>query len=130
MDATGVGAPVLDLLRRAGLRSGIEGVTGGERESHAGGVWHVPKRELITGLRVMLDNRELGLPETFGPTRALIEELRGMETRMNGGGAVRVGAWREGEQDDLVMALALALACWRARWKRREMWGTKSLGLH
>src|SRR5438093_8428744 len=84
MDATGVGAPVLDLLRRAGLGCGIEGVilTGGERESHAGGVWHVPKRDLITGLRVSLDNRELGLPVNFGPTRALIEELRGMETRM------------------------------------------------
>src|ERR1043166_5049505 len=61
IDATGVGAPVLDLLRRAELGCGIEGVilTGGERESHAGGVRHVPKRDLITGLRVMLDNREL-----------------------------------------------------------------------
>ena len=83
------------------------------------GIWHVPKRDLIAGLRVSLDNRELGLPANFGPTRALIEELRGMETRMNGSGAVRVGAWRDGEQDDQVMALALA--CWRVRWKSREM---------
>ena len=129
MDATGVGAPVLDLLRRAGLGCGIDGVilTGGERESHAGGGWHVRKRDLITGLRVSLDNRELGLPANFGPTRLLIEELRGIETRMNGSGAMRVGAWREGEQDDLVMALALA--CWRARWKRREMFESRSLGL-
>src|SRR5437016_741777 len=50
MDATGVGAPVLDLLRQAGLGCGIEPVilTGGERESHAGGMWHVPKRDLMS----------------------------------------------------------------------------------
>src|SRR6266852_2957448 len=64
MDATGVGAPVLDLLRRADLGCGIAPVilTGGERESRAGGLWHVPKRDLITGLQVMLEKRELGLP--------------------------------------------------------------------
>src|SRR5437867_9477535 len=57
LDATGVGAPVLDMLRRANLGCGIEPVvlTGGERESHGGGGWHVPKRDLITGLRVMLE---------------------------------------------------------------------------
>src|SRR5882672_6014040 len=54
MDATGVGAPVLDLLRRANLGCGIAPVivTGGERESSAGGLWYVPKRDLITGLQV------------------------------------------------------------------------------
>jgi len=108
-------------------RCGIEGVilTGGERESHAGGVWHVPKRDLITGLRVSLDNRELGLPANFGPTRALIEELRGMETRMNGGGAVRIGAWREGEQDDLgrLRWLAGGPGGSGARYARAGAWG-------
>lgn len=39
MDATGVGAPVLDLLRRAGLTCAIEPVifTGGDREQSGGG---------------------------------------------------------------------------------------------
>src|SRR5437867_2440870 len=63
MDATGVGQPVLDMLRKANLGCSIAPViiTGGERESHAGGLWHVPKRDLITGLQVMLEKRELGL---------------------------------------------------------------------
>src|SRR5260370_23048349 len=41
MDATGVGAPVLDLLRVANLGGGIVPVnlTGGERESQSGSGW-------------------------------------------------------------------------------------------
>ena len=85
MDATGVGAPVLDLLRVAGLGCGIEAViiTGGERESHAGGAWHVPKRDLITGLRVMLEKRELGMSRRVGMAPALARELAGMEAERN-----------------------------------------------
>jgi hypothetical protein len=60
MDATGVGAPVLDLLRVANLACGVVPVnlTGGERESHSGGVWNVPKGVLITGLLVMLEKKQ------------------------------------------------------------------------
>src|SRR6266436_4952086 len=106
MDATGVGAPVLDLLRKANLGCGIAPVilTGGERESHAGGVWHVPKRDLITGLQVMLDKRELGLPAKLAATRTLTKELADLEERMTGLGGASFGAWREGQHDDLVIA--------------------------
>src|ERR1700730_2231958 len=59
MDATGVGAPVLDLMRVASLGCGIVPVnlTGGDRESNSGGVWNVPKQVLISGLLVMLENK-------------------------------------------------------------------------
>src|SRR5712691_4647559 len=45
MDATGVGAPVLDMLRKANLGCRITPVilTGGERESHACGFFFVQK---------------------------------------------------------------------------------------
>jgi hypothetical protein len=129
MDATGVGAPVLDLLRRANLGCGIAPVilTGGEREPNAGGVWHVPKRDLITGLRVMLDRRELGLPAKLAASKTLARELAEMEERMSSRGGVSFAAQREGQHDDLV--IASALACWRARWKAGGIWGTRSLGL-
>jgi len=128
MDATGVGAPVLDLLRAAGLSCGIEPViiTAGERESHAGGRWHVPKRDLITGLRVMLENRELGLSRHVPMAEALAKEMSSMEARVSNRGRESYGAAGSGH-DDLV--LACALACWRARWKGLGMWGVKSLGL-
>ena len=128
VDATGVGAPVVDLLQRAQLGCGIEPVilTGGERESHGDGVWCVPKQDLVTGLRVMLEKRELGLPAKFGASRVLVKELAEMETWTGGRGGLKFGARRDGTHDDLVMASALA--CWRARRRQPEIWGTKSLG--
>jgi hypothetical protein len=129
VDATGVGAAVLDLLRRAELGCAVEGVilTGGERESYAGGVWRLPKWDLITGMRVMLENRELGLSRRVAGADALAGELAGMGTRMSRGGRVSFGAWRSGEHDDLV--IATALACWRAKRRAGGIWGTRSLGL-
>src|ERR1022692_3885421 len=49
VDGTGVGAPVVDLLRAGRLGCDLSAVTitGGERESQSGGVWSVPKRDLI-----------------------------------------------------------------------------------
>ena len=125
MDATGVGAPVLDLMRRADLGCGITPVTitGGQRESHVGGMWNVPKNDLVTGLQVMIEKRELRLTRKLPAAHLLGRELADMESRMNGRGHVSHGAWREGEHDDLVMAVALA--CWRARWKNQEIFGTK-----
>jgi len=130
VDATGVGAPVVDLLQRAQLGCGIEAVilTGGERESSVEGVRCVPKQDLLGGLRVMLEKRELGIPLKYGPSRLLVKEMVEMETWMGERGGRSFGSRREGAHDDLVMASALA--CWRAR--RRDspgMWGTKSLGL-
>ena len=101
-------------------------VTGGERESHGGGVWHVPKQHLITGLRVMLEKRELGYPARLARARLFEQELAEMGTQRNSRGRASFGA-QEGEHDDLVMASALA--CWRARRRSDGMWGTRSLGL-
>ena len=129
MDATGVGAPVVDMLRVAQLGCRIEPVilTGGEWSSQAEGVWCVPKQDLVAGLRVMLEKRELGLPAKLGASRLLVKEMAEMESWQGGGGGLKFGARREGAHDDLVMASALA--CWRARQKTHSMWGTKSLGL-
>jgi len=44
VDGTGVGAPVVDMLRRAGLGCEVTAVTitGGEKESRSGAAWNVP----------------------------------------------------------------------------------------
>ena len=56
VDATGVGRPVVDLLRRAELGATILPAifTGGAAESLNKGYYGVPKRDLITGLQVLL----------------------------------------------------------------------------
>jgi hypothetical protein len=129
MDATGVGAPVLDLMRLANLGCGIVPVnlTGGDLVSQSGSVWNVPKQVLISGLLVMLEKKELALSMRVASARVLDQELAGMEARVSRSGQLSFGTWREGEHDDVVMAAALA--CWRARWRSEGIWGTKSLGL-
>ncbi len=41
-------------------------------------VWHAPKRDLITGLQLMLERRELGLPSRLPAARDLAKEIAGM----------------------------------------------------
>ena len=127
VDATGLGAPVVDMLRIANLQCEIVPVilTGGEGERCANGVWHVPKRDLITSLQLMLDRRELGLPSRLPAARDLAKEIAGMGVTISERGRVSYGRSREGES---TMTWSL-----RRRWRARRMapgiWGTRSLGL-
>jgi hypothetical protein len=115
-DATGVGAPVIDLLRGAELGCELVAVTitGGDRASRADGGWRVPKRELVVGLEVMLETGSLRIAAGLREGETFIKELTGMRVRVSAGRREQFGAWREGTHDDLV--LAAALACWRAKW--------------
>src|SRR5262249_51817588 len=73
VDVTGVGARVVDMLRRAGLGCEITPVTitSGDRESQrpgpGGTEWSVPKQDLVTGVQLLLENGELeiarGIPD-------------------------------------------------------------------
>lgn len=115
-DGTGVGAPVIDMLRAAGLGCEISAVTitGGEREHRAGQVRYVPKQDLIANLEMLLARGELKIARRLREAGPLVREL--MDMRMTWAaksGRPRLGADGFGEHDDL--AIALALACWRAR---------------
>jgi phage FluMu gp28-like protein len=120
VDGTGLGGPVVEMLRSAGLPCEITAVTitGGGRETRGGNLSvSVPKRDLIAGVQVALDNGELRIARSLTELGPLVREL--LDVRMTSGlgpGRVRIGADGSGEHDDLV--IALALACWRAR--RRE----------
>lgn len=118
VDATGVGAPVVDLLKKAGLGCPVVPViiTGGDTESSDGARYRVPKRDLLAGLQVAFQNRRLRVSSQVGALDRLREELRGMRVRMTVDGEERIGG---GRHDDLV--LALALAWWRA--SREAGWG-------
>ena len=111
VDATGVGAPVVDLLRGEGLGRQVIPVviTGGDTESNDGGRFRVPKRDLIAGLQVAFQKRRIGLAEGLSAMRELQEELRSMRVRVSANGYERYAGRGH---DDLVMALALAW--WRA----------------
>jgi hypothetical protein len=115
VDATGVGLPVVDLLRAAHLDCRILPVTitGGVGETSRASGYSVPKRDLVTGLQVLFESGKFQMPDTPA-TEDLIHELAGMRAKPS-----RTGNWRyEGTPDDLV--LSLALAWWWAR--KRVTW--------
>ena len=114
VDATGVGRPVVDLLVRERLPCQLWAVTitGGDAETYTNGYYRVPKRDLIVGLQLVFQNRELQIAKGLKEGPALAREMSGMRVRVRDGGREQFGA-REGEHDDLV--LAVALACWAER---------------
>ena len=114
VDGTGVGRPVVDLLRAAELDCPIRAalIVSGYAESYQGGYHHVPKRNLILGLQVLLQCGGLEIAGEMKLGAALLEEMAEMQVKQTGRGE-QFGAWREGQHDDLV--LAVALAYWGAR---------------
>ena len=127
VDATGVGRPVVDLLRRAALPCRVMPViiTGGDRETCESGIWHVPKRDLITGLLVLFQRGEIEICGHLAESDTLARELGAMRIKVSLRGQDTYGAWREGEHDDLV--LAAALACWRGTRAKHNLMGAGRL---
>jgi hypothetical protein len=127
VDGTGVGAPVVDLLRRAGLGCPIIAatITGGDRETRDGDYYRVPKRDLIAGLQVMLQQGELAVAARLPEAPTLVKEMLDMRVKISAAGHDSYSAWREGAHDDLVLALALAV--WQARIPARSLYGTTRL---
>jgi hypothetical protein len=111
VDKTGVGAPVVDMFRKAGLRPVAITITGGNSVGSGDGGYHVPKRDLVTTLQVLFQTGRLKVAAGLPEARTLVEELLNFKVKIN----VKTAhdsyeAWREGIHDDLV--LAVALACW------------------
>ena len=115
VDATGVGRPVVDLLRKAGLHCTMLAatITGGDAETRSEGYYRVPKRDLITGLQILLQNGGLQIAGRMAYAAELAAEMAEMRVKVTAAGNTQFGVWRESAHDDLV--LAVALACWGAR---------------
>jgi hypothetical protein len=115
LDATGVGRPVVDLVREelqdlrcrvtAATFTGTPRLDGrvGAREIGVG------KPFMVSRLQALLQTRRIRLPETE-QARQLAQELVDFELRVNEKTAnLTAGAFRVGTHDDLVSALGLAV---------------------
>jgi len=114
VDATGVGRPVVDMLSRSGLPCSLRPaiITGGIAESYSNGFYHIPKKDLIAGFQVALQQELLKIAAGMELGPALAKEMSEMRVKVTPSGHEQFGAWREGSHDDLVFAVALA--CWAA----------------
>jgi hypothetical protein len=110
VDSTGVGAPVVDMMKKAGLKTQIIPVTitGGLSVSSSGSTYYVPKRDIITNLQMLLQMGVLKLAAEMDELDALKEEMGKMEVRISPAGNEQYACWREGAHDDLVLSVGLA----------------------
>nr|ALS90570.1 MetaGeneMark_Unknown Function [uncultured bacterium] len=116
LESTGVGSHVVDLFRQAKLVKKINSVilTGGfEVVRQAQGAFAIPKRELVSMVDALLQSNRLKVAPQLPLTPALTQELQQFDLKKNERTAeATTMLWREGAEDDLVFAVALA--CWFA----------------
>lgn len=109
VDATGVGRPVLDMLKKAKLNPTGIYIHGGDSVTMDKGMYRVPKRELCTLLQVFFQERRLQIAEGIPEADVLVKELLNFKVKISTSGHDSYEAWREGDHDDLVLATSMAL---------------------
>jgi hypothetical protein len=121
IDATGVGAAVCDAvkqeIRKAKLDVVLVAVTitaGSAVTDAGGGWWRVAKKQLASVLQVVLGSRRLLVAPGLREAPELVHELETFSVKITDAGNESYESWREGDKDDLVLAVALA-AWWAER---------------
>jgi len=112
VDATGVGTPVVDALRAAGIDARLIPVyfNHGDRRTpvEGGAEVRLGKAFLVSRMQALLQGELLHLPRT-PEAEVLAEELLEYEIRVSEDANDKYGAFRVGTHDDLVTALGLAV---------------------
>jgi hypothetical protein len=113
IDETGVGTAVGDMLEARSLQPWRVTITGGIEVTQQGLAYHVPKRDLATIVAILLKSRRLRIAKELPLAEALKAELENFEAKISlttGHDSYGAGDdWREGNHDDLVLAVALAV---------------------
>jgi hypothetical protein len=102
VDASGVGAPVAEMLERLELPCNFNRliITSGDSASYYNSSYHVPRRALLAYLRIAIEKDLVKVPEGVKHAADLKRELQNLV----------IG--RQTSHDDL--AITLAMACYRA----------------
>jgi hypothetical protein len=105
-DATGVGRAIVDLMRERGLSVRPVVITGGDNATREGSEHHVPKRDLVAAVQVLLQTRRLHVARELAEADNLASELGNFAVNINARGHDTYNAAGSGH-DDLVIAVAL-----------------------
>jgi len=114
VDATGVGQPIVDVLKdSSSSRVSIWSVyfTHGEQrnEKRKERTVTLGKARLVSRLQALLQTGRIHLPKDHPEADALARELLDYEIRIGENAREKFGAFRVGTHDDLVTALGLAV---------------------
>jgi hypothetical protein len=110
IDATGMGEPLVDMVRSEVRRCWVQPVyfTHGDQLTQDGHSIRLGKGYLVARLKILLERGELHLPRT-PEADALARDLREYQVEVTEDANERYGAFRVGGHDDLVTALGLAI---------------------
>jgi hypothetical protein len=110
VDQTGVGQAVVEMLMEARPNCTIQPIliTSGHNVTRDDGVWHVPKKELVSVLQILLQTRRLAIAKQLPLAEVLATELQNFRVKITLHATEVFEAWRDSDHDDLVLALAMA----------------------
>jgi hypothetical protein len=116
VDGTGVGVAIVDLFRAEKINAEFRAIsiTGGSTVNRTGDVFFVPKRDLVGCVQLALQNRMLKTSPALVEAATLMSELQNFKATISANGHDSYGAgsdWRVGNNDDLVLAAAMAIWC-------------------
>ncbi len=110
IDHTGVGRVVMDMFRAVRLKPIGITITAGINSSHNSTKteYRVPKRDIAMAGLSLLQGQRLKISRQIPEAGVLVHELLNFRVKVNLSGNDTYEAWREGDHDDLVLALCCA----------------------
>ena len=111
IDQTGVGRPVVDIFRLLPMQCSLIPITitGGHNASEHDDGWHVPKKDLVGVVQVLLSSQRLKFPRKLAGVDVLVAELQSFKVKITAAANEQYGEWRIGKNDDTVLGSALGL---------------------
>lgn len=110
VDATGVGRPVTEMLVQHGLEPVMVIITGGHDvtvvKGPAGLEYRVPKRDLAMAMQLVLQAGRFKVAPALPHAATLKAEFQNFRVKLTKTGHDVYEAWREGDHDDLLLAIA------------------------
>ena len=107
VDSTGVGRPVVEMMIVRGLNPLPVVITGGQNPSVTQRALHIPKKVLVSTLAILLGNKRILVSPQLPLAALLVQELQAFRMKMSKIGNESFEAWREGDHDDLVLAMCM-----------------------
>jgi hypothetical protein len=112
IDRTGVGVAGVDIFKGVVINAWIRPVTitGGNKvtEDPDVGGFNVPKKDLATTINILFQQRRIIIVPGLKDGEILKKELANFKVKISPAGNELYEAWRKGEHDDLVLAIAIA----------------------
>jgi hypothetical protein len=113
VDATGVGRPVIEMMRSTKLNPIGIIITGGKETTQTDIGWNVPKQDLVSSLMILYQTGQIKVAAGLELAPVLVREMMSFTAKVSPKGNASYEAHRANEHDDIV--LAMAQAAWYVR---------------